>query len=81
MTSKVIKGHIRPLLCQSHSSTFVKGPIFKKICLNANIMNTQFFIKRGRQSCQFSKPQLKMELSALRIISQQKILVGALVMT
>jgi hypothetical protein len=33
----------------------------------------------GRQSCQFSKPQLKMDLSSHRIISQQKILVGALV--
>jgi hypothetical protein len=38
-------------------------------------------IKGGRQSCQFSKPQLKMDLSALRIISQQKFLLGALVMT
>ena len=25
MTSKVIQGHIRPLLCQNHSSTFVYG--------------------------------------------------------
>ena len=39
MTSKVIKGHIRPLLCQNHSSTFVYGPILMKICMNA-----KFFI-------------------------------------
>ena len=37
--------------------------------------------KGGRQSCQFSKPQLKMDFLALRIISQQKFLVGAFVMT
>ena len=45
MTSKVIKGHVRPLLCQNPSSTFVYGPILLKIYLNVNIMKTQFFIK------------------------------------
>ena len=39
---KVIQGHIRPLLCQNHSRTFVHGPILMKICMNANIMKTQF---------------------------------------
>ena len=43
MTSKVIQGHIRPLLCQNRSSTFVYGPILMKIGMNANIMKTQFF--------------------------------------
>ena len=44
MTLKVIQGHIRPSLCQNHSRTFVYGPIFMKICMNANIMKTQFFL-------------------------------------
>ena len=43
MTSKVIQGHKGPLLCQNYYSTFVYGPIFMKICNNANIMNTQSF--------------------------------------
>ena len=49
MTSKVIQGHIRPLLCQNYSSTFVYGPILMKICMNAiaiNIMKTPFLHKR-----------------------------------
>ena len=59
MISKVIKGpkrsyyikydlkghpsHIRPPLCQNHSSTFGYGPNLIKICMNANIIKTQFF--------------------------------------
>ena len=43
MASKVIQGYIRPLLCKNYSSTFVYGPILMKICMNANIMKTQFF--------------------------------------
>ena len=42
MTLKVMQGHKRPLLCQKRSRTFVYGPIFMKICMNANIMKTQF---------------------------------------
>ena len=42
MTSKVIQCHIRPLLCENHSGTFIYGPIFIKICI---IMKTQFFHK------------------------------------
>ena len=38
MTLKVIQGHIRPHLCQNHSSTFVYGPILMKICMNVNII-------------------------------------------
>jgi hypothetical protein len=38
-------------------------------------------IKGVRQSCQFSKSQQKIDLSPLKKISQQKNLVGALVMT
>ena len=41
MTLNVMQGHKRPLLCQIHSRTFVYGPIFLKICMNANIMKTQ----------------------------------------
>ena len=33
---------IRPLLCQTHASTFVYRPILMKICINANIMKTQY---------------------------------------
>ena len=44
MTSKVIQGHMRPLLCQNNSSQFVYGPILKKNGMNANIMKIQFFI-------------------------------------
>ena len=44
MTSKVIHGHIRPLLCQNHSSTFISEPILIKIYMDANIMKTPFFI-------------------------------------
>ena len=45
MNSKVIQGHIRPLLYQNHSSTFVYRPILMKIGMNANIMKTDFFHK------------------------------------
>ena len=41
-----LKGHprsYRPPLCQNHSSIFVYGPILMKICMNSNIMKTQFF--------------------------------------
>ena len=57
--------------------------IKSKIVLTLKTKNVQWMIdlKGGRQSCQFSKPQLKMDLSALRIIYLQKFLVGALVMT
>ena len=41
MTLKVNHGHKRPSLYQKHSSTFVYWPIFKRICMNANIMKTQ----------------------------------------
>ena len=41
-TLKVIQGHIGPLLCQNHSNTFIYRPFFMKICMNANIMKTQF---------------------------------------
>ena len=37
MTSKVIQGHIRPLICQNHD--------IMKICMDVNIMKTQFFNK------------------------------------
>ena len=40
----MIQGHIRPLLCKFHSSTFVYRPILMKICMNANI-KTQYFHK------------------------------------
>ena len=45
MTSKVIQGHIRPLLSQNYSSTFVYGPILMKLFMNANIMKTQYNLK------------------------------------
>ena len=45
MALKVMQGHKRQLLCQNHSRTFVYGPIFMKICMNANIMKTQLFHK------------------------------------
>ena len=40
-----LKGHIRPLLYQKRSRTFVYEPILTKICMNANIMKTHFFLK------------------------------------
>ena len=43
MTSKVIQGHIRPLLCQNLFTTFFYGLILIKKFMNANIMKTQFF--------------------------------------
>ena len=43
MTLKVIQGNIRSPLCQNHSSTFVYGPIWMKIYMNANIMKTKSF--------------------------------------
>ena len=61
VASKVIQGHIRPLLlCQNNSSTFVYWPISMKICKNANIMKTQrgpliskaFIVKCIYSSCQ-----------------------------
>ena len=45
MTSKVIQGHIRQLLCENHSSTLVYGLILMKIYMNVNIMKTKFFHK------------------------------------
>ena len=39
MTSKVMQGHIR-----NHFSTFVYEPIILKICMNAYIMKTHFFV-------------------------------------
>ena len=44
MNSKVIRGYIRPLLCQNHSSTFVYGPNLMKICMIANFMKTHKMI-------------------------------------
>ena len=38
-TSKVIQGHIRPLSCKNHSSTFVYGPILMKICMKSPFFN------------------------------------------
>ena len=38
MTLKVIQGHMRPPLCQNHTSTFVYGSILMKICMNAYII-------------------------------------------
>ena len=43
MTLEVIQGHVRPLLCLNHSSTFVYGPILMKICMYANIMKINLF--------------------------------------
>ena len=45
MTSKVIQGHIRLLVSQNLSSTFVYGPILIENFMNANIMKTQLFYK------------------------------------
>ena len=54
MTSKVSEGHKRPLLCQNQSSSFVYGPILRKISMNAIIMKTQFFHKiRYYWKCNF----------------------------
>ena len=39
-----IKCHITPDFCQNHSSTFLYGPILMKICMNVNIMKTQYMI-------------------------------------
>ena len=44
-TSKVIQGHIRSLLSQNHSSTFVYGTILMKIFMNANILKP-LYMKR-----------------------------------
>ena len=47
MTSKVIQGHIRPLLDKlSLSYIFVHGHILMTIFINANITKTQFFLKK-----------------------------------
>ena len=48
-----LKGHIRPLLCQKHSSTFVYGQILMKNFMNANIMKTQFNIFQYDLKCHF----------------------------
>ena len=45
MTSKVNQGHIRPLLWQIHSSTFIYEPILMEICIKPNIIKAQFFDK------------------------------------
>ena len=50
MSSKVIQGHISPLFCQNHSSTFVYGPILVEICMNANIMKTRHDLKLNMKS-------------------------------
>ena len=41
----LIQGHIRPLLCQNQNSTLDYGLILMKICMNTNIIKTQFFHK------------------------------------
>ena len=51
MTSKVIQAHLGPLLCQNLCSTFVYGPILIKICMNDNIMKTQFFHEMSPLCC------------------------------
>ena len=43
MTSKVIQGHMRPILWQNHSSAFVYEPILIKICMDANIMKSYVY--------------------------------------
>ena len=43
MTSKVIEGHISPLLCKKSSDTFIHEPNLMKICMNDTIMKTQIF--------------------------------------
>ena len=48
-----LKGHIRPLLCQKHSSTFVYGQILMKNFMNANNMKTQFNIFQYDLKCYF----------------------------
>ena len=45
MTSKVIQGHIRTSLSKNSFSAFVYGMILITICMNANIIETQFFHK------------------------------------
>ena len=45
MTLKIIQGHIRPHLCQNHSSTFVYRRILMKLCMNAIIKKTHLFHK------------------------------------
>ena len=42
MTLKVNQSHIRPHLCQNHSSTFVYELILMKICMNANEVPIKF---------------------------------------
>ena len=72
--------HITPLAKLALISK--KDQIFKeKSCTYLKESNPISFLKGGRQSCQFSKPQQEIDLSSLRIISQQKFLVGALLMT
>ena len=45
MNLKVMQDHKRPLLYKNLSRTFVYGPIFMKISMNANIVKTQIFHK------------------------------------
>ena len=40
-----LKGHIRSLLCQKHSSPFVYEPILMKTCMSADIMKTQYMTR------------------------------------
>ena len=56
-TSKVIEGHLRPLLCLNPSWTFIYELILMKFCIFANIMKTQLFfiiLYYGEVSCFFS---------------------------
>ena len=52
MTSNVNQGHIRPLLCHNHSSSFIYGPILMKILMNSIMLKTQFF-KLNDLKCHF----------------------------
>ena len=46
LTSKVIEGHIRPLLCQNPSGTFIYENFLMKICIFANFsLNGVYDIK------------------------------------
>ena len=63
MTSKVIQGHIRSLFCQNHSSTFVYGPIFMKICMNANTWRHNIWPEM--KFCEFFKLELQPWLTFL----------------
>ena len=45
MNLKVMQGHKRQKKKKNHFRTFVYGPIFMKIFMNANIIQMQFFHK------------------------------------